>query len=92
MSGNTSNSNSQAGLGCLATGLAFVIVWVPGAFLFYAAVNSEAVMWWFIGRFQGVVALAVGVAGVLGYFWGLVGIFKIVRAGHWAVLGGERSQ
>ncbi|WP_038160110.1 hypothetical protein [Verrucomicrobium sp. BvORR106] len=89
MSGNTLNSNGQASLGCLATGLAFVLVWLPGAILFYATVSSEAVMWWFIGRFQGVMALAVGVAVVLGYFWGLVGVFKIVKAGLRAVLGGE---
>jgi hypothetical protein len=56
------------------------------AILFYATVSSETVVWWFIGRFQGVVALAVGVAGVLAYFWGLVGLFKIVRAGLVAVI------
>lgn len=91
MSGNTLNSHGQASLGCLATGLAFVMVWIPGAILFYATVSSETVMWWFIGRFQGVVALAVGVAGVLVYFWGLVGLFKIVRAGLRAILAGERG-
>lgn len=89
MSGNTSNSNGQTGLGCLATVIAFVMVRVPGAILFYAAVSSETVMWWFIGRFQGVVALAVGVAAVLVYFWRLVGLFKIVRAGLRTILGGE---
>ena len=91
MSGPTPNSNGQAGAGCLATGLAFVMVWVPGAILFYAAVSSETVMWWFIGRFQGVAALAVGVAGVLLYFWGLVGLFKIIRAGLRAVASASEN-
>ena len=84
-----SDSTRNNSVGCLAGGLAFLIVWIPGAAAYYLALKSEVLMGWFIARFQGVMALAVGVTVVLGSFWGLVGLFKIVRAGLLALMAGE---
>jgi hypothetical protein len=76
-----SDSTRGFSLGCFASGLAFLIVLVPGVTAYYLILTSETAMWWFIGRFQGVTAIVVIVGGSLAYCWGLVGFFKIVRAG-----------
>jgi hypothetical protein len=59
--------------------------------LFVSLINSETAVWWFVARFDGPVALLIGVGGILALYWGMMGLSKVVRAGFMAIFPGNQK-